>query len=93
MLSPAHGEENNVSNLHKIRSIGLLLEAMKWNINGNYDRVSACGMLMLLREDKQKYIENSMSNEGRVMVGFQFDPYFVKNSKGTLRLGKDEEEC
>jgi intein/homing endonuclease len=93
LLSKAHGnQEDNkeVLNLHKIRSIGLLLECMKWNINGNYDRVSACGMLMLLREDRQKFLENSMSNENNRSKSFAFDDYFLRNAKGTLRMEKDD---
>jgi len=39
-------------NMHTIRSIGLLEEMMKWNPNNNFDRVSALGMLMIIREDK-----------------------------------------
>ena len=39
-------------NLQKIRSIGLVKELISWNANGNYDRVSAMGMLMILKEDR-----------------------------------------
>ncbi len=38
--------------LTKIRSRALLKELIQWEPLGNYDRVSALGMLMLLREDK-----------------------------------------
>ena len=37
--------------LSKIRNVALLQELSQWNIDGNFDRVSAMGMLMLLRED------------------------------------------
>jgi hypothetical protein len=89
MLTPAYGiqeDGSNILNLHKIRSIALLLEAMKWSIDGNFDRVSAAGMLMLLREDRQKYIENAMNRDKGITVGLQFDKYFVRNSKGTLNI-------
>jgi len=93
MLSNAYGENDNgkiVLNLHKIRSIGLLLEAMKYNINGNFDRISACGMLMLIREDRQKFIDNVMNSEKDIRIGLQFDDYFLRNSKGTLSFHKDD---
>jgi hypothetical protein len=77
-------KDKHVLNLHKIRSIGLLLEALKWNQNGNFDRISAAGMLMLLREDRQKYLENAMRSETGRQVGIQFDEYFLRNSRGTL---------
>ena len=84
MMTPAHGDDAKL-NLHKIRSIGLLLEAIKWNPNGNYDRISALGMLMLLREDRQKYLDARMSGGSIVTgTGLQFDRYFIKNSGGTL---------
>jgi len=38
-------------NLQMIRSIGYLKEAMMWNPDGNFDRISAMGMLMLYKED------------------------------------------
>jgi hypothetical protein len=38
--------------LYSIRSVGYIKEAINWNIDGNFDRVSAMGMLMILREDR-----------------------------------------
>jgi hypothetical protein len=48
------GEEKEVKkrNLDFIRNKALLIELSQWNPFGNFDRVSAMGMLMLLREDK-----------------------------------------
>jgi len=92
MMTDAQGEsgDNRQLNLHKIRSIGLLLEALKWNVNGNFDRISACGMLMLLREDRQKYLENTMRSESERRTGIQFDPYFLKNSHGLLSYNNEK---
>lgn len=87
LLTPAYNmddEAKRLLNLHKVRSVALLLETMKWDPNGNFDRVSACGMLMLLREDRQKFIENIMNKETQNRVGLQFDDYFIRNSRGTL---------
>lgn len=49
-----NGEEKEmtVTNLHFIKSRALLLELSQWNPQGNFDRVSSLGMLMLLREDR-----------------------------------------
>ena len=48
------GEEKEITvhNLSLIKNKALLLELSQWNPYGNFDRVSALGMLMLLREDK-----------------------------------------
>lgn len=67
MLEPAYGEEKTgLLNLHKIRSIGYLKEAIAWNEDINTDRVSAMGMLMILREEYKKYklqVANATMNE------------------------------
>lgn len=56
LISSAYNEESpEILNLHKIRDPGLLREFIGWNNKGNYDRVSAFGMLMLLLEDYRKY--------------------------------------
>ena len=44
--------ETTTYNLNFIRSRALLQELSQWNSDGNFDRVSALGMLMLLREDR-----------------------------------------
>jgi hypothetical protein len=37
--------------MDKIRSIALLQETIAWNPDGNFDDISALGMLMIYRED------------------------------------------
>lgn len=44
-------------NLRSLRSLGYIKEAIAWNPDGNFDRVSAGNMLFILREQKLKYIE------------------------------------
>lgn len=56
-----------VPRLLQLRSIGLINEAIAWNIDGNFDRISAMGMLMILREDRAK-LEVSLSQEQRDKV-------------------------
>jgi hypothetical protein len=58
MSQQAYGEEegSEKTNLDVIRSVPLLKEVIAWNPDvGNYDDVSALGMLMILREDKMKF--------------------------------------
>jgi len=47
-------DDNNLMNLHRIRSIGYIKEAIQYNPDGNFDRVSAMGMLMILKEDRAR---------------------------------------
>ncbi len=57
MSQQAYGEEegSEKTNLDLIRSVPLLKEIIAWNPDfGNYDDVSALGMLMILREEKMK---------------------------------------
>lgn len=53
-IKEVDGEEKEVSipNLYHIQSRALLQELISFNSEGNFDRVSSLGMLMLLREDK-----------------------------------------
>jgi hypothetical protein len=44
---------SEILNLHRIRSIPLLQELIYWNTKGNFDRVDALQMLMILKEDMQ----------------------------------------
>jgi len=52
-----NGEEVEVLNLHKIRSLRYLEEAQVWNADGNFDMVSSMGMLFIYREDKLRQLE------------------------------------
>ena len=45
-------EEFKQSNLYYLRQRALIKELLSYNEEGNFDRISAMGMLMLLREDR-----------------------------------------
>ena len=45
--------------LRSIRSLGLLREAASWNPDGNFDRVSAMGMVMIARAEMTKFTEQN----------------------------------
>ena len=44
--------QTSIPNLYKLRNKALIQEYIAYNNEGNFDRISAMGMLMLLREDR-----------------------------------------
>jgi len=68
-------------NLHKIRSIPLLKELIYWNKDGNFDRVSALGMLMVL---KQEVAQRLVETEQRVKT-LARDPFWDRPFKKGYR--------
>jgi hypothetical protein len=56
MYEAAYSAEDGVTNTHTIKSIALLKELIFWNSDGNFDRVSALMMLMILKEDRFKLV-------------------------------------
>lgn len=54
MSSKAYGEpeDSEITNMDKIRSIPILKEIIAWNSEGNFDDISALGLLMIYREDR-----------------------------------------
>jgi len=72
-------ESKKRKNLHTIRSIGYLKEAISWDPDINADRVSAMNMVMILREDRLKY--ESSRKEVRIKSIFA-DPWFRRTFNG-----------
>lgn len=77
LLTPTPGDEN-LLNLHKIRSVPLLKELIYWNKDGNFDRVSSLGMLMILRQEKAQIV---VEKEKKVKTLAQ-DPFWDRTFKG-----------
>lgn len=83
LMSPAYSQDvdadgNQVGeklNMHCIRSIAYVEELIEWNQDGNFDRISAAGMLMIYREDRLKYIQQR-DNKSK---DDDFDEYIDKN--------------
>lgn len=80
LLEPAHnadGEVNeDITNLDRIRSIGLLNELINYRPEqGNYDRISALLMIMILKEDMHKVTENRKKKKVETLSE---DPFFNK---------------
>ena len=91
VVKEVDGEEKEVSipNLYHIQSRALLQELISFNSEGNFDRVSSLGMLMLLREDKvitnkgdfeKKEVQakdpNYLGNDGFFEKNYRFKPKF-----------------
>ena len=82
MQTKAHGDDDdNRLNLHRIRSIPYLEECIAWNSDGNFDRVSASGMLFILREDRFKRINSLKGNVDKTIKKLANDTFFTKNYK------------
>lgn len=85
-VSKAYGdEEDNRLNLHRLRSLAYIEECIKWNPDGNFDRVSAGIMLFILREDRAKRtnsIKNSSTSKHKLLEN---DPFFNKNFKSKFK--------
>lgn len=80
-------EETGKLNLHTMRGIAHIEEAIKWNSDGNFDRISAAGMLFILREDRFKRIESTKENEGKQISQLSNDSFFTRNYNKSY-LGK-----
>jgi hypothetical protein len=71
-----------IPNLYTVRSVGLINEAIAWNIHGNFDRISAIGMLMILREDRAKLEVNLSKEHTDSITGHKFwDSHFGTPTK------------
>ena len=71
-------ERPSLLNLHKVRSIGYLKELIRWNPDDNFDRISAMGMLMVLKADREKYEQYRYEDKIKTVLD---DPWF-KNFGG-----------
>lgn len=78
--SKAYGdEEDNRLNLHKLRGLAYIEECIKWNPDGNFDRVSAGVMLFILREDRFKLTESAKRNQEINKDSLAEDPFWARN--------------
>lgn len=86
MQTKAHGdEEDERLNLHRLRGLAYVEECIAWNSDGNFDRVSAMGMLMILREDRIKRTMSAKENEGKAIKRVTDDKFFTRNYKPNNR--------
>jgi hypothetical protein len=61
-----------------IRSLAYLKECISWNLDGNFDRVSAGNMLFIARADKYKTIQSNKFETTEVDE-YANDPFLSQN--------------
>lgn len=75
-------QEVMVPNLYTLRSRALIKELILYNSEGNFDRISSMGMLMLLREDKMILYNGEVSRSKEEEASASYlgnDLFFKKN--------------
>lgn len=65
--------------LHTMRGLAYIEECIKWNSDGNFDRVSAAGMLFILREDRYKRTQSAIANKDKEIETLANDKFFNRN--------------
>lgn len=87
LQTKAHGDEEDTRlNMHRVRSIAYVEECIAWNSDGNFDRVSAMGMLFILREDRIKRTASAKANSDKKIKRTTDDSFFDKNYKASGRI-------
>ena len=84
IMQTIDGEEKEVMapRLFTVRNRALLKELINYNYEGNFDRISAMGMLMLLREDRMIRYQGDVSKEKQERANNNYDgndPFFKRN--------------
>ena len=84
VIKTVDGEEQEVEipNLFTLRSRAFIKELINYNSEGNFDRISAAGMLMLLREDRIILYQGKVSREKQEKADSSYlgnDPFFKNN--------------
>ena len=84
IMQTIDGEEKEVivPRLFTVRNRALLKELINYNSEGNFDRISAMGMLMLLREDRMIRYQGDVSKEKQERANNSYDgndPFFKRN--------------
>lgn len=84
IMQTIDGEEKEVMvpRLFTVRNRALLKELINYNSEGNFDRISAMGMLMLLREDRMIRYQGDVSKEKQDRANNSYagnDSFFKRN--------------
>lgn len=90
IMQTIDGEEKEVMvpRLFTVRNRALLKELINYNSEGNFDRISAMGMLMLLREDRMIRYQGDVSKEKQEKANSSYDgndPFFKRNYDSRFR--------
>lgn len=89
VIQTVDGEEQEVMipNLYTLRNRALIKELIMYNSEGNFDRISAMGMLMLLREDRMILYKGEVSKEKEEKARSGYlgnDSYFERNYNAAM---------
>ena len=89
VIQTVDGEEQEVMipNLYTLRNRALIKELIMYNSEGNFDRISAMGMLMLLREDRMILYKGEVSKEKEEKARSGYlgnDNYFERNYNAAM---------
>lgn len=89
VIQTVDGEEQEVliPNLYTLRNRALIKELIMYNSEGNFDRISAMGMLMLLREDRMILYKGEVSKEKEEKARSGYlgnDSYFERNYNAAM---------
>jgi hypothetical protein len=79
-------EDDSRLNLHRLRGLAYIEECIKWNADGNFDRVSAGIMLFILREDRAKRTESMKKHGTKLYPSLSEDTYFTRNYKNNFKI-------
>lgn len=89
MIQTVDGEEQEVliPNLYTLRNRALIKELIMYNSEGNFDRISAMGMLMLLREDRMILYKGEVNKEKEEKARSGYlgnDSFFERNYNAAM---------
>lgn len=89
VIQTVDGEEQEVlvPNLYTLRNRALIKELIMYNSEGNFDRISAMGMLMLLREDRMILYKGEVNKEKEEKARSGYlgnDSFFERNYNAAL---------
>lgn len=89
VIQTVDGEEQEVlvPNLYTLRNRALIKELIIYNSEGNFDRISAMGMLMLLREDRMILYKGEVNKEKEEKARSGYlgnDSFFERNYSAAM---------
>lgn len=89
VIQTIDGEEQEVlvPNLYTLRNRALIKELIMYNSEGNFDRISAMGMLMLLREDRMILYKGEVNKEKEEKARSGYlgnDSFFERNYNAAM---------
>ncbi len=91
MNTSVEDEENpGKLKLHTLRGLAYIEECIKWNSDGNFDRVSASGMLFILREDRYKRTQSAIANKDKQIETLANDKFFNRNFNKPNAMNKTQ---